>query len=222
MSDPERLELEADFGDVIDLLRQGKVEPPSEQPGAHVWNAIAEGLGDSVAPVEEPVLQDAGRTAVPPSARPRGAGNVVSLDSRRSLGRTFAIVTAVAAAVLLVAIPLGLALSGESGQRAELAALGGFGGVGAAELEDRTLVIDLEGLESLDDGSTYDLWLLDLDGDTPQDPRWIGKAQADGAFTIPEDVDLTEYTVVDVSIEPDDGDPAHSGDSILRGDLKEA
>lgn len=42
---------------------------------------------------------------------------------------------------------------------------------------------------------------------------------AAGTFDIPEDVDLREYVLVDISQEPDDGDPAHSGDSIVRGEL---
>lgn len=40
-----------------------------------------------------------------------------------------------------------------------------------------------------------------------------------GRFTLPPGVDLTEFPVVDVSDEPYDGDPAHSGNSILRGVL---
>ncbi len=215
MSNPEYLELESDFGDVIDILRQGRVESPPEKPGVDVWNAIAEGLSGEVAPIEEEVVEPA------PVADDR-QNNIVTLDSRRSLGRTFAIVTAVAAALLLVAIPVGLALRGDSAQRAELAALGDFAGAGQAELDGRTLEIDLEGLEDLDDGATYDLWLLNLDEDNPQDPLWIGFAEADGSFSIPEDVDLSEFTVVDVSIEPDDGDATHSGDSVLRGELDQA
>ncbi len=42
---------------------------------------------------------------------------------------------------------------------------------------------------------------------------------ADGTFEVPDDVDLDRFDVVDVSVEPDDGDPTHSGASILRGDL---
>ena len=38
-------------------------------------------------------------------------------------------------------------------------------------------------------------------------------------FTIPDDVDLREYVLVDVSQEPADGNPDHSGDSIVRGEL---
>ena len=38
-------------------------------------------------------------------------------------------------------------------------------------------------------------------------------------FTIPADVDLRDYVLVDVSQEPADGNPDHSGDSIVRGEL---
>ena len=40
-----------------------------------------------------------------------------------------------------------------------------------------------------------------------------------GTFTIPAGVDLSVYDLVDVSAEPYDGDPTHSGDSIVRGQL---
>jgi hypothetical protein len=43
-----------------------------------------------------------------------------------------------------------------------------------------------------------------------------GKEQT---FPIPADVDLRDYVLVDVSQEPVDGDPNHSGDSIVRGEL---
>lgn len=40
-----------------------------------------------------------------------------------------------------------------------------------------------------------------------------------GVFAIPEGLDLAEYSIVDVSNEPFDGNPAHSSDSIARGEL---
>jgi hypothetical protein len=40
-----------------------------------------------------------------------------------------------------------------------------------------------------------------------------------GRLTVPEGVRPGDYPEVDVSLEPDDGDPAHSGDSVLRGEL---
>lgn len=42
-----------------------------------------------------------------------------------------------------------------------------------------------------------------------------------GRFAVPAGLDLAVYSQVDVSAEPDNGDPAHSGDSIVRGPLRQ-
>ncbi len=42
----------------------------------------------------------------------------------------------------------------------------------------------------------------------------------DGRFVIPEGIDLKDYPLVDVSDEPLDGNPDHSGNSIVRGTLE--
>ena len=42
---------------------------------------------------------------------------------------------------------------------------------------------------------------------------------ARGEFTIPAGLDLGQYPVVDISAEPLDGDPTHSGTSLLRGTI---
>ena len=236
--DADYAELEAEFGEVMGLLRAGLGEAPSERPSEDVWRAIAAGAGSDLSaraagqagpplaeaadPSDQPTTDD-GAPATAPSAEAGGSAEVVSLASRRSVGRRLAVLTAVAAAILLVGIPLALALGddddgGPSPLRAELASLGGFGGAGSAQLEGRTLAVDLEGLDA-PAGSFYELWLLDLDGDDLQDLRSLGRVGGDGTFTVPEDVDLDRFTTVDVSIEPDDGNPDHSGDSVLRGDL---
>ena len=71
-----------------------------------------------------------------------------------------------------------------------------------------------------------------VNGDTDLREVWLIKADASGLisiglldgesgrFIIPDGVDLSQYPLVDVSAEPDDGDPQHSGDSILRGELR--
>jgi len=41
----------------------------------------------------------------------------------------------------------------------------------------------------------------------------------EGTFRVPSGVDLRDYVLVDISQEPVDGDPNHSGDSIVRGEL---
>ncbi|MCS5723547.1 anti-sigma factor [Herbiconiux sp. CPCC 203407] len=43
----------------------------------------------------------------------------------------------------------------------------------------------------------------------------------EGRFDVPSGIDLAQYSLVDISAETDDGDPTHSGDSILRGELSE-
>ena len=41
-----------------------------------------------------------------------------------------------------------------------------------------------------------------------------------GRFNVPDDLNLNQFPIVDVSAEPaNDADPTHSGDSIVRGQL---
>jgi anti-sigma-K factor RskA len=40
-----------------------------------------------------------------------------------------------------------------------------------------------------------------------------------GQFVIPAGVDVGQFPIVDVSLEPVDGVPTHSGNSIVRGTL---
>lgn len=100
-----------------------------------------------------------------------------------------------------------------------LEALPGWSASGDAQVEEdaegrRTLVVrvtdaDADGFREvwlLDAGATRLVSLGLLDGD-------------EGRFALPADLDLAEFPVVDVSAEPFDGDPAHSGDSIVRGEL---
>lgn len=224
MSTPERDELAAEFPEVVEILLTGLPASPTERPGEDVWAAIAAEIGEQV------------DVATP---GPGGADDGVDLDAedgegavvlpiagrrRRGWGLPVALVTA-AAAVLLVGVPLALsALSddGPSPKRAELAALDGWVGDGEAVLEDHDLTVSVHGGQA-PEGAFYELWLLEFEGEELADLRSLGPIEVDqdGSFTVPDDVDLDRFDVVDVSIEPDDGDPTHSGQSVLRGDLVE-
>lgn len=61
------------------------------------------------------------------------------------------------------------------------------------------------------------VWLLtpDLSGLVSLGALTEGAAE----LVIPSGLDLDRYPVVDVSVEPFDGNPAHSGDSLVRGQL---
>ncbi|MCL3861669.1 anti-sigma factor [Actinotalea sp. K2] len=79
----------------------------------------------------------------------------------------------------------------------------------------RELVLSLEGGEDLE--GYREVWLIDREV-----TRLVSLGVLEGAegrFSIPTDLDLADFAVVDVSDEPYDGDPAHSGDSIIRGIL---
>lgn len=107
--------------------------------------------------------------------------------------------------------------------QADLEALPGWDAVGVAEIEERAdgsrvlvLTVDESGGAGDTDG-LREVWLLkeDVSGLVS-----LGLLEGEeGRFLVPAGVDLSEYPVVDVSREPTDGDPAHSGDSIVRGVL---
>lgn len=87
------------------------------------------------------------------------------------------------------------------------------------ELPDGTRQVDVEVDTAGDaqDAPLREVWLL-----TPDASGLVSIGFLDGStgtFTVPADVDLGTYPIVDVSAEPQDGDPAHSGDSIVRGEL---
>jgi Anti-sigma-K factor rskA len=62
-----------------------------------------------------------------------------------------------------------------------------------------------------------EVWLID-----PSITRMIPIGVLDSTratFALPPGLTLTDYPIVDVSVEPMDGNPAHSGTSILRGTI---
>ena len=71
----------------------------------------------------------------------------------------------------------------------------------------------------------YEVWLIDPDSDGLM--KSIGSLpnrtdvtdRTDVTLPIPPGTDLNRYRLVDISAEPHDGKPTHSGDSLLRGTL---
>ena len=63
-------------------------------------------------------------------------------------------------------------------------------------------------------GTSYEVWLFGNDG------KMISLGSLDqgkGEFTVPADISTQEYRTVDISDEPPDGNPTHSGISMVRG-----
>lgn len=79
----------------------------------------------------------------------------------------------------------------------------------------RRVDLDLTDLPASED-AFYELWLLDLEEGQLLS---LGPVGDTGSYVVPAAVDLGTYPTIDVSVEPTDGDPTHSGDSILRGPI---
>ena len=101
---------------------------------------------------------------------------------------------------------------------AEPPVVGVGGGSGRAELvnADGVKQIRLETAD-LDAGDGFlEVWVID-----PSVTKLVslGPLRPDGIYDLPEGLDPAQFPIVDISVEPVDGDPTHSGNSVLRGQL---
>lgn len=90
------------------------------------------------------------------------------------------------------------------------------GSVALAADDTETAEVIVHGLPPSEPGTYYELWLLRGDETLSLGSFTVGAdGRADATFSVP--VDPGSYDSFDVSLEAEDGDPAHSGDSVLRG-----
>lgn len=220
-----RAEVDA-LRETVSVARSTLGEPELLSPPPRVWDAIrvelglAENASAAVPSVGDPVSSPASTTPVASLsvARARRAGRI-----RRFVAP---VVASAAAAALIVAAALtwNAATPREAGQvlaSAQLQALPAWGGSsGFAELAqiadgERVLRVSLD-VSTSGDG-VREVWLLTAEVDGLIS---LGLLEGtSGEFIVPETVDLERFSVVDVSQEPLDGDPTHSGNSIVRGPL---
>ncbi|SET90294.1 anti-sigma factor [Geodermatophilus poikilotrophus] len=223
----------------VELLAVPQLAAPGAAvlPPPNVWAGIAAATGVTAAPRAEALAAAAPPPAVavppappaavppaPPAAAPGPApAAVVPLRTRRSR------LLLAAAASLVVGVGIGagaVALGTGSDDELAVAAaaldpLGDSGASGEARVVERddgsrALELDLSAADP-DDGF-LEVWLID---EAVQDMYSLGIVRGGGEVTleVPPGVDLTEFPVVDVSVEQLDGDPRHSGVSVARGRL---
>ena len=142
-----------------------------------------------------------------------------SVVSHRA-SRRRAVVAAVAAAAVAAILAVTVALTRSSGPSTVGVALGPVGtstGSGRVTMTtsgaDRNMTVDTR-LAPPTHGSFYEVWLLNQ---ATGQMLSVGVLPDGGQarFSLPADL-LAAYDSVDVSLEPDDGVPAHSADSVLR------
>jgi hypothetical protein len=170
----------------------------------------------------------------PPAAPPLPGAPAAPVDLGRAraarAGRPRWLVAAAAAAVVLVVgVAVALVTGGDGGTSGEVVATAVLEplqpGDAAPEAVPAELVrsdagarldvaIDTAALP--DDAGYYEVWLIDtaVDGMVS-----LGPVREDGTYDVPAGVDPGLFPIVDVSAEPTDGDPTHSGTSVLRGTL---
>ena len=217
---------------VPELAAPGAAVPPPPR----VWAAIAAATGVTAAPRPEAMAAAAPAApaavpppppaAVPPPAAPTPEpAPVVPLRTRRSrllLAAAASLVVGVGIGAGAVALGTGDDDEGLAVAAAALDPLADSGATGEARVVERTdgsrvLELALDAVP-LDEGY-YEVWLLD-EAVARLVPVGVVQGGSDTTLELPPGLDLGEYPVVDVSVEPLDGDPSHSGVSVVRGVLE--
>lgn len=162
----------------------------------------------------------------PPAAVPPPPA-VGAATGRRRRSLTLRPLPAVALAVALLALGIAAGLlldrpdAGPAGRVVALAPVEPLGGQasGTARLAGDRATVQLSGLRPSADGEFYELWLLNA----PDDLVSLGSFTVPGSgavdVSVPVPRDARGFAALDVSVEPADGDPAHSTRSVLRAPL---
>ncbi len=198
----------AGFARAVAAARDG--DEPLTRPGPLVWAGIVEALELPASFAADP-LGGGGPRAVAPLAR-----------RRRGLA---AVLLAAAAVLVLGGVGVGLLINQHQAKAVATAALHAFpgwqGDSGTAVLErlpNGRQVVQVTTTVRPDGTTDHEVWLM-----TAGAKRLVSLGLlhgTSGTFTVPAGVDVSRFRLVDVSDEPRDGNPAHSGDSIIRGVLK--
>jgi anti-sigma-K factor RskA len=189
-----------ELGAIARTARDSGAAAPLVAPPAEVWDAVQAQLAG-----DEP------------------AAPVVALAPRR---RRWIPLTAAASVGLLLGAGVMYAASSTSEPEPQLIAstalapLADSGASGSARVVDTPtgprVDVDMTGLS--EGPGFFEVWLLSADA-TKLISLGVLDSSSQGSFVVPPGIDPADYPVVDVSLEPEDGDPAHSKNSLARGTL---
>ena len=177
-------------------------------PPASVWEAVSAQI-------------DADESAPTP---------VTALAPRRQRRIPLWLASSAAAVALAVGVGLGVVLAGDDEESAPVAQVLGSTRLtsldddaqdrGAAEVRrhDDRVVLRVDAADLGGPDGLHEVWLINVDG-TRMVSLGLLSQGATGEFDFPERLLDEGYRIVDISYEPDDGDPLHSGSSLARGEL---
>lgn len=91
-------------------------------------------------------------------------------------------------------------------------------GVASAVRADDMITLRVSARALGDEDGFHEVWLINVDG-TRMVALGVLTTGDTGEFQVPRGLIEEGYRIVDISVEPDDGDPTHSGVSLARGEL---
>jgi anti-sigma factor RsiW len=91
-------------------------------------------------------------------------------------------------------------------------------GEASAVREDDMITLRVKARELGDEDGFHEVWLINVDGKRMVALGVLAEWDT-GEFQVPRGLIEEGYRIVDISVEPDDGDPTHSGVSLARGEL---
>lgn len=222
----------ADCSALLDALTQARAlagEGPLVAPPAHVRDRVLAHVHDTDAAVDGP---DDGPDDGP-VAEPIPLPVADRRDARPPRRGVPAWMAGLAAGLALVAgLGLGRLTVGEPDQpeateppatvvaAADLTALDSDAPRGEARAvrSDDTVTLRVSARELGDEDGFHEVWLINVDGTRMVALGVLAPGDA-GEFDVPQGLIDEGYRIVDISVEPDDGDPTHSGVSLARGEL---
>jgi len=215
---PDEIERDDDLAELRAIGRRVGDEPVGwEDPPPDLWDRIAAEAGIDEAGIDATASDPAASDAPSEPFDDR----VVAMPDRSPTRW----ILAAAAAVLVVVGVVGLAvtrgddagtpLASSTLDALDLAPAGASGSAELVEVDGRMrLLVDVEGLDEAD--GFHEVWVID---EAVAQLISLGPLRDDGTYELPAGIDPEAFPIVDVSIEPLDGDPTHSGQSVLRGQL---
>ncbi len=174
-------------------------------------------------------LREEAAIGLPPDLKGRVLAQAMSETPARSGVRWRFWVSAAAALLVVAVLGIGLLLSFLDDSSAGLpltatALAPEASGVVRGELAAENIRIELEvrGLPQLGEDEYYEMWYAREDGGRISCGafRTAPEGQTTVNFTTP--LNARDYPEIEVTREPDNGDPASSGEKVLEGDLRDA
>lgn len=240
MSDNEALHADV-AGYVLGVLEPDEVEAFEAHLAdcAECRNEVAElsGLGELLAEAAPPVdvpshLEDRTFAAIERAAEDDVAEPVTAVRPRPSRRRTVELRRVLAVAATIVVLGAGVAVVRTAtepkpavAEVIELEAPAGRSGSAVARVRTTAtggaIEMEVNGLPQPPAGSFYECWLVAAQGDSPERPNRVSvgtfTVDADGHANVRWDfeADTKKFPRMGVTLEPGDGNPAHTTDRVL-------